>query len=254
MADKTYVVHTNFWRDGSIIAVSSETAQFAPEYTQDDSLQLYWRSTDADSSGEAIDCDFGEAKEYDFVGILGHNISASATIKIYGADDDAFSVNVVEDSLTYYGNSLWQKLSASRTKRYCRISIVDPLNASGYIQIATIVVGKVESLNRKPTIPYERGTQNDTAIDKSPSETIFTVQTRPSVGVRQIPFEGLSDASASVIESLLENCGSHVAWALCLNVSSLNGNTYWVRLQRQSLPVCNSPNNWDWNGMAEEIV
>ncbi|MBW2638381.1 MAG: hypothetical protein JRC86_12885, partial [Deltaproteobacteria bacterium] len=93
------------------------------------------------------DLDLSTAYEVDFIAILNHNISDSATIKLIGADDDAFTTNKTEDEITHNANNIYFFLSASRTKRYFRLSIEDPTNSAGYIQVS-VFLGKYFEPNR----------------------------------------------------------------------------------------------------------
>lgn len=249
----TLICHANLWRNGTILAATTEAAQFSAEYTQDDSPQLFWWST-AIAAEQVIDCDLGAAREYDFIGILGHNLTASATIVVKGADDSAFSSNVVTDTLTHSGNNLWEKLAAARTKRYVRISMTDAVNPSGYLQVGTIVVGKGNALNRGPSVPDRDGSLNETETERSPSENMFTVQERPSLYVKGLPFVGLDDASVVIVKALLAGCGSHVAWALCLDSAAANTNSYWVHLTSQDSLERQHQNYWNWEAEIEEIA
>jgi hypothetical protein len=247
------ILHTNRWQTGTILTASSEAAQFSAEYTQDDSPQLFWRSAVINVE-VTIDCDLGAALEYDFVALLGHNLTSAATIIVYGADDDAFSVNVVSDTLTFNGNNLYEILAAARTKRYVRVSLLNTANPSGYLQVGTVVVGKGNALNRGPAVPYQRGPLNETEVEYSPSANLFTIQERPSLDNRVFSFVGLNDASELIVEALLEACGSHVAWVLCLDSTAPNANSYWVHLKSQELPECQHVNYWNVALEIEEVL
>ena len=249
----TLICHTNLWRDGTILAASSEAAQFSAEYTQDDSPQLFTRTLDVDGA-KTWDNDVGAAHEYDFVALLGHNLTDAATIVIYGADDDAFTVGLVSDTLAFNGNNLYAILATARTKRYVRISLTDAANPSGYLQIGTIFIGKGAALNRGPSVPYQCGPLNETEVEKSPSANLFTVQERPSLDNKALSFIGLNNASEAIVEALLGICGSHVAWILCLDSSAPNTNSYWVHLKSQELPECRRVNRWNWTAEVEEVV
>lgn len=247
------ILHKNLWRDGTIIAVSSEAPQFSPEYTQDDSPQLFWRSTVVNAE-QTLDCDLGAALEYDFIGILGHNLTPAATIQIIGADDDAFTTNPVVDTLTYVGNNLWEILPVARTKRYVRLSLTDTDNASGYLQVGTIVLGKGNALNRGPSVPDQRGPQNDTETESAPSGNIFVVQERPSIEGQVLPFVGLDDASELIAEALVRECGSFKGFVLCLDSTAPNANSYWLYLISQEKHRRDHMNYWIWTLEAVEVL
>lgn len=247
------IVHTNLWRDGLILGATTEAAQFSAEYTQDDSPQLFWRSTAIDVE-QTIEMDLGSDKEYDFVALIGHNLTDAATIEIHGADDDAFTTNVVEDALTWNGNSLYGILDAARTKRYIRIAITDAANPSGFLQVGTVVVGKGNALNRSQSAQFQRGYLNETEVERSPSAAIFTVSERPSLAVQALTFTGLDDAAEAVVETLLEKCGTHRAWAICLDSATPNDSSSWVHLLAIATPACSHPGYWTWTAEIEEIA
>ena len=250
------IVYQNLWRDGTILAVTTEAAQFPAEYTQDDSPQLFWRST-VKNAEQVIDCDLGADLNYDFVALLGHNLTANAAteIIIYGADDDAFTEDLEHDHLTFNGNNLYAILpTGGRTHRYVRISLLNTTNPSTYLQVGTIVVGKCNALNRGPSVPYQRGLFNETEIEYSPSANLFTVQERPSLNNKVLTFIGLDTASELIMEALLRSCGSHVAWVLCLDSATPNSDSYWVHLKTQELPEFQHASYWNWTAEIEEII
>jgi hypothetical protein len=248
------IAYRNLWREGTIIAVSTENAQYPAEETQEDSPQSKWRTTSAPTGGDTIDCDFGAAYEYDLIGILGHNIQAGATIQVIGADDDAFTSNVVTDTLTYVGNNLWQILGTARTKRYCRVSVIDVGNPSGYVAIGTIIVAKGNALDRKYQPGIEKGYQNETAIEEVPSGVDYVTQERESRANYVYTFPMLSAASAAIIHSAIGDCGSHKAVAVCLDPTTPNGNTPWVKIVDQSLLRSEVYALWTWSAVLREVL
>lgn len=248
-----FICYQNLWANGTVIAATTETSQCWAEYTQEDGLQLYWRSTAVDAE-QVIDCDLGEAREYDFVGIVGHNLTADATIVLYGADDDAFTVNPVSDTLTWNGNNLWEVLEAARTKRYVRLSLTDTTNPSGYLQVGTVVVGKAQELSRGPVVPDRDGFTNETETEMTPSAAKFTTQERPSLFVKVLPFKGLVDNSQTIIKALLELCAAHRAFAICLDPTSPNTNSYWVYLEDPDLPTRTNMGYWNWTATIRECA
>lgn len=248
-----FIVYKNLWRDGDLLAATSENAQFPAEYTQDDMKQLFWRST-AIAAEQDLDVDLGSAKEYNFVAILGHNLSVAATIAIKGADDSAFMVNVVTVSLTHSTLNIFSKLAAARTKQYLRIAITDIGNASGYLQVGTIVVGKLSYLNRLYSQGFAEGVINETAIEYSPSMNIFTVEEKPGLFNQVLAWSGLDTNSTDVIKALLLEAGIYKAWVFCPDVDNVATTAYWVHLKGIELPVCQYPGFWTWTSEIEEIL
>jgi len=248
------VIYKNFWRDGAILSASSENPQFPAEYTQDDSRMLFTRTLDVTGAKTWV-CDLGEALEYDFAGILGHNFTSGATpIKVEGADDAAFTIAVVSDTLTYNGNNIFETLAAARTKRYIRLSVTDGANPSAYLQIGVIVIGKGGALNRFHSQGYQEGQLNATEVEFSPSMNMFTVQERPGVEAKVLQFNGLNDVSAVVIKALIAECGIHKGWVIGLDAAAMNTSSTWVHLTELELPICQHNNFWTWAASISEIV
>lgn len=204
-------------------------------------------------TSESIDCDLGAAYEYDFVGILGHNLTASAVVTFYGADDSAISSNVVNDVPTYCGNNMYFFLAASRTKHYTRCEIVDPKNPSGYVQIGVVVVGKYFAPNRNFG-SYSEGESDETEMEKSPSMNLFMVQERPKLINWELPFTGLDTASVASIRLMLANNGVSKALIFCTDTTAANSNSNWAHFKELSLPECQQIGYWVWECALEEVL
>ena len=364
MSQKVRIGYKNYWRDGTIIAQSSEHPQFPSENTQDDDKALHWRSRHGSGSGngrfaigatnkyidfdeggaeltatltegnyngqtlateiktrmdaaggtytvtysestgkftiartgnftlrwqsgtntantvggtigfiitaddtgaetytsdymrihtsEYIAVDLGSALEYDFVCLLNHNLQSGATITFYGADDSAFTSNVVSDTLTYYGNNLFKFLSAARTKRYVRIYVVDVDNPSGYVKIGTIVVCKYIEFARYPKPSgYWKGEDNPSLVDLSDSQNLFA-DDKPRLFKRSYPFEGLSNTDASNIIAMQTECGDHKGIVVCIDPDNPNTASEWVTLAELSEVAYQHVNYWNWTMAVRE--
>ena len=247
------VLYENLWRDGEIIACSSELAQFPAENTQDDSPKIYWRSSGV-SETITIDIDLGTAREYDMISIRGHNLTSGATIQLIGADDDAFTANAVTDTLTHNSDNLTGILTTARTKRYVRLSLADTSNPAGYFQIGTIVLGKGNELNRPPVVPDQDGYLNETEPEASPSGVVFIAQEGPSKENKVLPFVGLDDTSKAIIKELARECAMTLGFLLCLDSTSPNSDTVWGRLVGLELLERSHAGYWNFNMAIEEIL
>ena len=248
------IAYKNLWRDGTIIAASSENPQYPAEETQEDSPQSKWRSVGAETAGEYVDCDFGAVAEYNLIGILGHNFTAGATIQVRGADDDAFTSNVVTDTLTYNGNNIWAVLGTARTKRYCSILVIDTGNPSGYVSIGTVVIAKAHALNRDYAPGSAKGYVNPTEVEAVPSGVEYITRRRDSRSEYAYSFQKLNATSAGIVHAAVSACGSHLAVAFCLNPSSPNGNTLWVKLASQDLLESEVSGWWEWSVSLREVI
>jgi hypothetical protein len=246
------ICYIHLWRNGEIIAASSENPQSPAEGTQETSREFATRTIAGDLA-ETWDVDLGEAKEYNFIGILGHNLTSGATIQIIGADDDAFSVNAVTDTLTHVGNDLWEILGTARTKRYLRLSVSDASNPDNYLEIGPVIVGKAVELSRGHSSPYQRGAEDQSVVELTPALVSLVTDSRGSLKVWGLQFGGLSEASLAAIRELLETVGIKPAFALCFDPSVPNGNTYWVRIRESDLPEHGHPDYGAWSVTLEEV-
>ena len=204
-------------------------------------------------TSEAVDCDFGSALEYDFIGILGHNLTSDAVIKIYGADDDAFTVNLVTDTLTHNTNNIFEFLTTARTKRYCRFYVSDPTNPSMYPEIGVIVVGKYFAPNRGFG-KYTEGEVDETEMEKSPSMNLFTVQERPKLVNWELPFEGLNATSTATIKLMRLNNGVSKALVFCTDSTSPNSYSYWAHFPELSPTDFETLIYGVWTASLEEVL
>jgi len=248
------VCYRNRWRNGEIVAVSSEDPQCSAEYTQDDSPQLFWRSTDDFDTAVTIDCDLGTAYEYDFIAILGHNLTSAADIIIYGTNNPDFTTDTEHDHIAHHGNYIYKILDDSRTYRYIRISILNPTNGSGYLQVGTIIVGKAEYFNRMPSVPYQASQINETEVEYSPSANMFTVQEQPSAFAISVTFIGLNQSTAVMVENLIRECGSFKAFVLCLDSGNANSKSDWLVLTDQGMLTNDHVDYWTWTLNAVEVL
>jgi len=208
-------------------------------------------------TSEEIDNDAGSALEYDFVALLNHNLTSTAVITIYGADDDAFTVNVVSDVLTWNANNIYEFLGTARTKQYRRVHVIDTDNPSCYVKIGTIVIGKYFVPNRNFG-PYTEGPIDETELERSPSGAKFTVQEQDKLINWELPFTGLNAATNLLIQTMLANNGVSKALIFCTDSTDPNNYCYWVNFKELSQPECQHRGNttayWTWTASLEETV
>ena len=250
---KTRILYRNLWRNGTLLACSSENPQFPMENTQDDMVDLPFRTAAGDDDAETIDADLGAANEYDFVAILGHNLTSGATITVYGADDDAFTSNVVSDVITHNGNNIFAFLDAARTKRYCRFKFEDASNPDTYINIGVLVVGKYYELTRPP-VGQQVGPTDPTEMERTPSGARIGTQDLQPFNLWRLPYKGLSDADALAIRAMLAEVGVKYNVVLCLDSAAPNTNSYWVNFAELAQPDRSHANSWTWEASLEEAL
>lgn len=124
--------------DDATLTESSEDGNYPAEYVQDQDLAATWRTT-GDTS-ENIVIDLGAAASVDCAAIFGHNLTASATIKIQGHTADSWASPDVDETITAATYGLMHFFT-SASKRYWRFTFADASNPDGYIEIGRLMVG-----------------------------------------------------------------------------------------------------------------
>lgn len=239
------------WNTGTNKAVDASGLLGFSDAADDTGADTYDSDTVVIHSHEQVQFDLGVATEYDSVAILGHNLTASAVIYLQGADNDAFTTNLVSDTLTYNSSNIYQFLDNARTKRYVRILIYDVANPSMYVQIGTLVVGKYLSLNRAFG-PYGEGKVDETELEYGPAGVPMVTQERTALVNRELLFQGLNTTSSTGIMAMLAECGRRKAVWLCVDSTSANTSSYWVGLKEYGLPRYEYYDYWTWETTLEE--
>jgi hypothetical protein len=202
---------------------------------------------------EYIEMDLGSAKDYDFIVLLNHNLSINTyAIYIQGADDSAFTTNLVSDTIPYNANNIYFFLTVTRTKRYIRILILDETNSSGYVKIGTPVVGKyIEFTPYIKAGGHGKGEENPSLIDLSDSQNLY-VDDKPRLFKRSYPFEGLSNTDASNILLMQEECADHKGIVVCIDPDNPNTASEWVTLAELNEVAYDHVNYWNWTMNVRE--
>jgi len=239
------------WNTGTNKAVDASGILGFSDAADDTGADTYTSDTAVIHTFEYVSMDLGEAKEYDSIALLNHNLTSSATITVYGADDSAFSSNVVSDTLTYNANNIYQFLTTARTKRYIQLRITDKANPSMYVQVGVFVIGKYLETDRAFG-PYSEGEVDETEIEYSPSNNAFVTQERPPLVNYELPFSGLNDTTVTGIRAMLKECGVRKAFWLCVDSTGANTNSYWLKLKETTPPACEQIGYWTWTMIAEE--
>jgi len=113
---------------------------------------------------EYIAIDLGSAVALDMFFIGNHNFSSAALTYLQGADDDAFTTNVVTETLTWTATSIYGFFSEVRTKRYWRLLVFDPTNPDGYIEVGVIKLYLAWTLSRGIDASYAPGKESASEI------------------------------------------------------------------------------------------
>lgn len=200
-----------------------------------------------------IEIDLGAAYEIDFVALLNHNIETGSTVKATGADDSAFSVNVVNDTITWNADDLYFFFSAARTKRYWRIHIEDINNADGYIQIGTIILGKYFEPSRHYTNNFRRGKRDPSDIQASDALVVYSSD-KDDLEWGSFPFEGLNAASKTEIDAMLAECKRNKAFVIVHDPDNPNSDSFLMRMENLSDPESPHYLKYNWNLTCIEVI
>lgn len=247
------LTHDNFWRKGTMLTPSSEDSKHPATDTQIDTLSMYWKAS-AKNEAVTLPNNLGEKKEINSVAILAHNIESSGVAIVFeGADDAAFTVNLVSRNITYYATNIFSFFTVF-TKQYVRLRLT---KAGGdftdYPQVATILCGKYTEFNRSPQKGRTPGRDDITEIVESDSRIVFA-QEKTILDVDRYIFEALDDTTKDAILAFLEECGVHKAFVWCMDYTSANTSSLWVRNSELASPVFQYPNFWNWEIMMKEIA
>ena len=134
---------TNNW-----VSNSTETG-FNVNSVNTDIVEEVWRSASGTITGVNLDCDTGLAQgvAVDTVAILNTNLTTSATVSLLGSNVSDYSVIERTIPLAPLSNGNMYHINQDipfTQQRYWRISIDDPTNSNGHLQIGLVVFGQGE--------------------------------------------------------------------------------------------------------------
>lgn len=250
---ETRFIYKSQWRDGTMLAPSSEDPQHPATDTQIDTLSMYWKAS-VKTSPVNIPINQGATPgAIDFVAILGHNIESSGvTIKFQGADNAAFDSGLVTKTLTYYATNIFEFFTTF-TKQYVRLRLEKGTDFTDYPQVATIVCGSYF----EPNIDYVRGYapgREDYSDVELTDDLILFAQEKTVLKRWYLPYWALDDASKVKALALMEECGMHKAFIVVFDKASANTDSHIVRLEELSDPVFQFLDKWNWEMAIKEIV
>lgn len=254
MGAKIRFIYNNRWQDGTIGAtLTSENPQHPATDTQIDTPSMFWRSLNDTDDPTLLPCDLDTGYDIDFVALLNHNIPNTARIFFEGADDEVFGgPDLVTRELTHYATNIFEFIT-SFNKQWVRVRITTPGNPDNYIQIGTVVCGKYVQLNRRFAPVYEIGEEDFSQQEYSDSQILFA-QEKATLNIRRYSYQALDTASINEIQAMFQICKTIKAFAFCLDYSTPNTNTLWVRNAELNSPVCKPSMFWDWEMAVEEII
>jgi len=253
------IIYENKWKKGNIYAKSAEHPKHPVTDTQIDTLEMYWRHPTRSNGHPTMYAsnNLGAAKEVDSIAIRGHNFDSNVVITLYGADDSAFTVNVVQRTITYYAENILAFFTAF-TKQYVKVQAVNAANPADYLKQATILLGKAFAPNRNIGPGYAEGNKDLSEEEYSDSHVLF-VQEKPIIDTGRYPFRGLDDATREEILKLFKEVGTHKAFIVCFDKDAPNTTSKFVKNVDLISPVFEdaigpNANVWTWELSVKEIV
>ena len=134
--------------DKSTVAFTANSidSQYGVGNVTDFHISNKYRSTL--SSTVWVTADLGSTENsYDMTALIGHNITSTATVALYGATSTGFGVPNFTETLTATTNAIYKTFTAKH-RRYVRWKINDAGNPDGYIEIGRAMLGEKLTLNR----------------------------------------------------------------------------------------------------------
>ena len=138
----------------TVVTASSQGTSNTDGNVQDERVGKVWRTSS--DTAEWIKFDLVvTSKKVDVIGIFNHNLTASAVVTLEGHTADSWGTPDVSETLTIAtdgdGNVIPRIVHhfTQATKRWWRLTIDDPTNSDGYIQIGRVMFGEVYEVTRE---------------------------------------------------------------------------------------------------------
>ena len=164
---------------------------------KDGRLSRYARTIDIED--QTIVFDLTDDYAISYVVIMGHNISASATVKIQGNDSNVWTAPDVDETLTVTSDIIIYNFSPAETYRYWRLYIDDDSNTDGYIQISKVYLGshlQLPGMSKSQKLPT---VSNSTSSDSTSGQTYMDIGLNYKTGSITFPF--VTDAQYATLET-----------------------------------------------------
>lgn len=141
---------------------------------QDRRLSKVARSTNDDAASTKCNVDLGVARSVGILALVGHNLSAAATIRWYGGTSsgasDTYDTGAL--ALTFSAVSAENREginfpvihvpAAVQSARYWSFDIVDTANVDGYVELGRLVVGGKYQPTINASLGLQLGMEDDT--------------------------------------------------------------------------------------------
>ena len=186
---------------------SSEDANYPSTNVADTSLSKVWRATSCAS--EYVQVDSGSSITCTVVVVAGHNFSGSAVVVIRAGSTATIvgSAPSLSANVTYRSGIMLAYFTSS-ADRYWRLTVEDPTNPDGYVEIGRIFLG--EYIQFSPSSLHEFPVKH---VRSDNVDFSITNQTYGEVGVEHLElsyeFPKSSNTMKVAVEALWDECGKH---------------------------------------------
>lgn len=200
-----------------------------------------------------ISCNLGAAYEINYMALLNHNFSASATISVIGASDSAFTTDISTTSVTYNASNIRKHLASSVTRQYWKIQVADPTNTNSYIQLATPILTKYWQPAINIKLGYSDGYDDISPIEMSDSLNEFG-QEKPIYKDVEYPLIVSDSEKTTDVDSFLQWTGIVYGYDVCLDYDAPNTASYFLKNRELAKPTLNEAGYWDWLIRAKQVL
>lgn len=157
------ILYNNLW-DEYTVTPTSENANYPATNTQDPRLSYYTLTSSINNQYWTID--LVTAQDIDCIGIGGHNLTSSATIKIQASDDNFAGGVDFESTITWFEGPIVH-FFAEQIYRYWRFYINDPTNTNLYIQVGRFFLGACLAVSPSSEVPFTQSTFDTSKVSFS---------------------------------------------------------------------------------------
>lgn len=178
-------------------ASSTAPGDFSPNNLNTDIVEQVWRSNSSTSAVITCDTEINQGVPVDTIGILNHNLTSSAIVTFESSDApnfspirESFGISVDRINMFYVAPTF-----PTKQYRYRRLTISDPTNPDGYIQIGTVIFGTA-SIFTKEDLVDEIIRRNKHFADKVQTEGFTNVSNDRAlkrsiqISFDSLPFDG----------------------------------------------------------------
>jgi hypothetical protein len=154
-------------------------------------------------TGIEIDIDFGSSQECQFIAIVGHKFSSSATITLENDDNAGMTSPDLSHSVTWHADAIYIVLSANYTNRYWRLSIDDASNTYNP-WIGELVMGNLIEFSQNMDWKVQERTNFNSIQHKTDFELLWTYYLSKTTEIRAIDFKNVTNDTADELLTMIE--------------------------------------------------